>query len=663
MRAAEEIRITASTTWRLTASAVVATIAFWAYTQTLLPGVDLGDTGGFQAAVPWPLVSARQAYPLYYTLAKPFVALLSAAHPARGLNLFSAVWGAAAIGLLTWVVAEIGRSTLAGVAAGVLFAFSYTFWTQAIIAEVYTLHLALVGACLALLLAYAARPTRLRLAIFFAIYALAFGNHLMMILLLVPFAACLLLAQPSPRELVRPAVVFMAIAIAVAGALQYLPNFLSVWSALDAPPAWGDRVAAFWFDVTKADWREQMVMGVGAAKAFDRLAMWGWDARQQFGLIGLGFAGAGAVRVWSLSRPWAITLWLAYAFTTVFAVTYNVGDSHVFFLPSHFFTAMFAGLAFGHRPAIKVGPAGHAAPQGHGQHDRPSRPVRDTVLALLFIAYAGWRAWDTWPAVDRHTDRRGEALVAQITSGIDEAHAVLATEMDWQAENAILYSTRWERTNVAWLRVAEVLPHFPFFVADNHAINRDVVLTADAAATVAAAYGPAFALEPIDPPETFSLATTVARIPPGAPYVLTRLKPTGETRIDEEDYEAAIATLTGSQVTGHSGQLFEVIAGTAGERPALRRAEPRPFRTQVSLAGDPFTIRMESWLPDDTFRRAGFGQVLRGHEQILIVERGISLVWFSATGQARTAYAAGLYAPQPRFRIARATLQLASLPQ
>ena len=61
----------------LVAACLVATIAFWAYTRTLLPGVDLGDTGGFQAAVLWPEVSARRAYPLYYTLATPFVHAVS----------------------------------------------------------------------------------------------------------------------------------------------------------------------------------------------------------------------------------------------------------------------------------------------------------------------------------------------------------------------------------------------------------------------------------------------------------------------------------------------------------------------------------------------------------------------------------------------------------
>ena len=69
-------------------------LAFWAYTRTLLPGVDLGDTGGFQAAVLWPENSARRAYPLYYTLATPFIRAVSQDNPARGLNLFSAIWAA-----------------------------------------------------------------------------------------------------------------------------------------------------------------------------------------------------------------------------------------------------------------------------------------------------------------------------------------------------------------------------------------------------------------------------------------------------------------------------------------------------------------------------------------------------------------------------------------
>ena len=57
---------------------------------------------------------------------------------------------------------------LAGIVAGALLAVSYTFWTQAIIAEVYTLHLTLVGLCLLALAWYATRPSTARLAGFCA---------------------------------------------------------------------------------------------------------------------------------------------------------------------------------------------------------------------------------------------------------------------------------------------------------------------------------------------------------------------------------------------------------------------------------------------------------------------------------------------------------------
>src|SRR5688572_3709518 len=118
----------------LSAAAVTATVAFGAYTMTLLPGVDLGDTGGFQAAVLWPETSARRGYPLYYALAAPFVGAVSAANPARGLNLFSAVCAAAGVGLLAYGAGLVARSAIAGAAAGLLLAFSYTFWTQSVIA-------------------------------------------------------------------------------------------------------------------------------------------------------------------------------------------------------------------------------------------------------------------------------------------------------------------------------------------------------------------------------------------------------------------------------------------------------------------------------------------------------------------------------------------------
>ncbi len=638
------------------AACVIATVAFSAYSQTLLPGVDLGDTGGFQAAVLWPETTARQGYPLYYSLARPFVDAVSATNPARGLNLFSALWAAVAVGLLVFVAGAITRSVVSGAVAGLFLAFSYTFWTQAVIAEVYSLHLALIGACLVTLNAYAARPTRALLALFFAVYALSFGNHLSMILLLGPFAVFLVQVSRPRFELFRPAVVGLAITFAALGALQYAPNFMSVWTGIDVAGGWHDRLATFWFDTTKADWRELSVLGVEASGARDRIAMWWWDAQQQFGLIGLAIAAIGAVRLWWISRAWATLVWLAFMTSTLFALTYNVGDTHVFLLPGHFWTAFAAGAAFaGLRSDL-------GSTSGSPDERRPA-PTAYRILALASLcgvaAYIGWRAWITWPAADRHLDRRGAELVTRLTFGVSDDRALLVSQLDWQSENALLYTSRVERQDLTWVRLADVFPHFPFLVRDNQEIGRDVILTAAAAADVAAAYGPALPMVVDEALPAPSVTEQIALVPPGARYVLCLLTPPQDQQLDRSEVGRALSLLTGDHVPDRNESAYEVVAGVKGQPPEFHRSSNHPFTAHASIGSDIFSIRMDSWLPSDTFRRGGFGHVLRGRERVLFIERGLSLVWIAADGASSYAYAAGLYAPQPRFRIPGRVAQLA----
>ena len=641
-------------------AAIVATVAFWAYTRTLLPGVDLGDTGGFQAAVLWPEVSARQAYPLYYDLAAPFVRAVSVANPARGLNLFSAVFGAIAVGLLTYLCALIAESLAAGIAAGLLLAFSYTFWSQAIIAEVYTLHLALVLASCVALYTYARQPSRFRLAIFFGLYALAFGNHLSMILLLVPFAIFLLHVTPDRRILFAPSTIAMAVMIAAAGALQYWPNLVSTWQVGDGAASWNDRFAAFWFDTTKVDWRESMVMGVRGDQLVDRVGMWWFDARQQFGLLGLLLALVGAVRLWTLSRPWAVLVLLAYAINTLFAFTYNVGDTHVFYLPGHLFTAFLAGTAL-QSPLFKASSARTVKVPAIGAK----------VLIGLVLVYAGWRAWDTWPAIDRHDDRRAESLVTRLALGVNPQSAVLVTDLNWQLENALLYHTRWQQRDVPWVRLPDVQLHFPLLVRDNEAISRDMILDAYSARDVVAAFGQLFPLQRDPISASPDLIEAITALSSGTPYVLCLLTPPREEHLDPALLQAAVGMLTGGRTpqalriegaTGAgAGARYQLMAGLTGEAPIVVRAEDSPFRMDFRLLDDPFTVRMESWLPSDTFRRAGFGHLIHGREHVLTLERGVSLVWFNRNARSSNpVYAASLYAPGPRYRLSSVSPSLAS---
>jgi hypothetical protein len=631
-------------------ASIVATAAFVVFTRTLLPGLDLGDTAGYQAAVLWKATTARQAYPLYFGLASPFVALVSAANPARGLNLFSALCGALAAGMLTWLVARVTASLLGGIVAGALLTVSYTFWSQAIIAEVYTLHLALIAAVLIALQRWHERQTWRRLAAVCAVYALAFGNHLSTILLFAPLIVFLAVAHPAPLQFLRPKVMGAGLLIAAIGSLQYVPNLLTAWSDLHAPAGGADRLASFWFDVTKSDWRATMVLGVPAVNHLDRIAMWTWDARQQFGGIGILLALAGAAALWRISRPWAVLVWSAYAVNTVFALTYNVGDTHVFFLPGHLFTAFAAGAG----AASVSGAVDRWTALAGGLRVRRSLAAGLGSALLLWVTVRGV---ETWPAVDRHDDRRADGLVRRTLVGLSERDAVLVSRMNWDQENALQYAGRRWPDAAPWVRLYEVLPHFPYLVRDNFAIGRDVVLTEDAAASIVAAYGAWYPITRDPVPAAPLLSEVVAQIPRGAPYVLTLLTPLREYPLDAADVSVAVQALAG---TRPRGDAYEVIAGVAGERAVLHTGAARPFVHDFAIAGDSYRVRMDSWLPTDTFRRGSFGHVLLGRERILFVERGVSLVWLGRDGRPVVSYAGGIFAPRPRFRIGVPTSRLAT---
>src|SRR5437867_214366 len=161
---------------RVAAACVVAFGVFALYFVTLLPGFDFGDTGSFQATVGSSVVDARKAYPLYFAIGNAGVHAMRA-DPAYVLNLLSAIEASIACGLIVLVAAEITSSVAAAAGAALLFGVSFTFWSQAIIAEVYALHIVFVALTMLLLLRWQRRPTVTRLGLFFAAYALGFGNH------------------------------------------------------------------------------------------------------------------------------------------------------------------------------------------------------------------------------------------------------------------------------------------------------------------------------------------------------------------------------------------------------------------------------------------------------------------------------------------------------
>jgi hypothetical protein len=616
----------------LLAALIVALAAFTLYRATLLPGVDFGDTGSFQTMVGSPLITPRDGYPLYFAIGTLFLQL-TGAEPAHALNLVSAIEAAVACGLLVLVAAELAGSVAAGVGAALLFAASYTFWSQAIIAEVYALHAALLALTLLLLLRWADGPTNGRLFAFFAVYALAFGNHLSMVLLLPGYTLFLLLAAPRGwRSMFAPRIIAMATACTVVGAMQYAWNLRTLWLLPDPPQGVVDALQRFWFDVTKSDWRDTMVMNVPPSLLRDHLAMYWFDLMQQFGMAGPMLAAAGLLQLALTNLRRAMLLFTLFAANVIFAYSYNVGDAHVFYLPSHLLLALLMA------PGLVLA----------GRFVRQGPPIAAVLLAL----YACTRAYHDFPALDRSHDTRPTAVVDALTAGLDDRRDILLADVNWQIGNGLSYFIKVKRPEIVYARMPDVLLYAPALVEDNRAIGRGVALTERARATVTAAYGPLLPVMRDPRVPVLRLPDAIRGVLPGTRYVLCVLRPAPGLSLDAGELSSVLKTLTAGRATELPKGDYAVIAGVAGNAPELVTAADRPFRRELTLQGVDVEVRMDSWLTSDTIRRMGFGHVVATHQHTLIVERGVSFAAFDGHGRAiRTAYASNIFAPQPRYLI------------
>jgi hypothetical protein len=477
-------------------------------------------------------------------------------------------------------------------------------------------------------MAWADRQTRGRLALFYAIFAVSFGNHLSMALLLPAFTVFLLMhRRTGAADPLRPAMLMMAIGLATLGALQYAWNLRGLWAEFEPPATLADALGKFWFDVTKEDWRETLVNTVSETGLQFRPAMYWFDLRQQVGVPGVVLAAIGFCYVlWRWPKR-AIFLLLFYAANLTFAWTYNVGDAYIFFLPSHYIVALCAGAGIAAVGALA---------------SRMANGTMAAAASVLLLLYPAWRGYDTLPAVDRSWDRRAEELLEEFTKDTSAAYGV---DTNWQVQNAFEYFMRERRPGVPWFYTGELewlnegdrVARFNTFLRANTEISRNVIVTQRTAEIVLPSK-----LEVRD--GDFSERVTSVR--PGTPYAIAVLRSDREFSLNTGGLARAWEWLAPG-VTPPDPRHYTVMVGRVGERPVLIESQDRPYRVGARLDLLDIDVRMESWLPTDTIRRAGFGHVIVNRRHVLTLERGISFTALGP-GSGDAIYGSGLFAPIPK---------------
>ena len=199
------------------------------YVLSLPRTVVLEDDGLFLMAGAHLGIAHPPGYPLYVWICHAFMQLPFGS-PAFLGHLSSAALGALACGFVYWTARLLGASILPALAAAWLFGASEHFWSQAIIAEVYTLNAMLLFATYALLLHGRQQPDRTwPWVLAAAAFGLGLANHWPLMALASP--GLLLAALPVWRPLLLKLPHLLGAALPCAA----LPYAWMVWRSQQNP--------------------------------------------------------------------------------------------------------------------------------------------------------------------------------------------------------------------------------------------------------------------------------------------------------------------------------------------------------------------------------------------------------------------------------------------
>ena len=312
------------------------------YLRTLAHGVYGFDsaelaTGAYTLGIVHP-----PGYPTYLLIAKLFT-FLPFEDVAYRVNLLSAVLGAVTVWLLARLATRISGSRWAGwIGAGML-SFAYSYWSMSIVAEVYTLHTALIALCLLLLDQWLEKDEPRYLYGLALAFGLSLTNHISAILF-VPLFAWPILRNIRRLSLLK--VVPRCAVLFIVGLIPYL--YLPIRYAADPPLNY---VRTYYeIDLTAVEGLIWMITG----RAYGFFAF-GYDLSAYLGeLLNLGdalwhnFTGLGVllglIGIGSLilrRNKMVVPILMGFAVNIAFFAGYAVGDKNNMLLGAWLLWAIF----------------------------------------------------------------------------------------------------------------------------------------------------------------------------------------------------------------------------------------------------------------------------------------------------------------------------------
>lgn len=397
-------------------AAGVSCVILGLYTLTLAPTVlyyapENYDSAHLQVVAYILGIPSYTGYPTYAMLARLFT-YLPFGEVAWRVNLASAVFGAVAVAISYLLCRRLGARRIGATVGAVAFGVSETLWSQAVIAEVYTLHILLMTLFLLTLLVWRARREDRYLLLAAFLGGLAMTNHLTSVFLLP--SAVFFVALVDASKLLKPGLLFKGAGLFVVGLLPYL--YLPLRASMDPPlvdtgPAENPSTLAGFLDlVSGGDFKGRMFT-FGPGEILGRLGIYVGHLVDNLNPALLALAAIGLAYLVIRDRAALVLLGTVFALNLVYALEYDIEDLEIYFVPTYLVLCL----------AIALG-AGALLGWVRGRRiQRPLVPV--TALLLLVVTLAG--VPDAYADADRSEDYRGREIVETVASGTKPNSTVL----------------------------------------------------------------------------------------------------------------------------------------------------------------------------------------------------------------------------------------------
>ncbi len=344
----------------------VAAFGLAVYTCVLAPDVLYSDSGEFQTlAYTWGTTHTT-GYPVYLVLAR-IIGFIPVGSLAWRINFASAIFAAITLGVVYLITRHFAHQGGAFLASFVLL-LSYTFWSQSIIAEVYTLATAFIVTTILVLLQWVQQPLKRRwwLALVGFLLGIGLGAHLFIVLIGPPIFLFVLwgILFGADQERKRWLHFLRLIGGGIAGLLVFYLLFVYIdmrptptnifTTAIDpSREAWGLQASdldsepeRFWISVSGYQWRDRMIpTDVDYGKAFQ--AFLRENLAKEYATPTLALAIMGGIFLLIQSRRWFLFFAVAILITFGAGFLYFPGDKFIFYMPFYVLLAILSGIGVG----------------------------------------------------------------------------------------------------------------------------------------------------------------------------------------------------------------------------------------------------------------------------------------------------------------------------